>query len=83
MWLSVVGAVLTFLTTMAQSLGSLATWLRESALRKQGNVETENQILKQENVILEKAIETREEARIANAAVPQSDSLPNDGFRRD
>lgn len=33
--------------------------------------------------VLKQAEEARAEARARNAAVPKSDSLPDDGFRRD
>jgi len=83
MWLSIVGAVLALLTTIAQGFGSLVSLIRESNLKKQGKEEAENALLKQETEVLGKAIEARQEARIANGAVPESDSLPDDGYRRD
>lgn len=83
MWLSIVGGVLALLTTIAQSIGSLVAWIRESNAKKQGAMEVGNRHLQEENQFLKKALDAREEARIANARVPQSDSLPDDGFRRD
>lgn len=83
MWLSIVGGVLALLTTIAQGFGSLVSWIRESNLKKQGELEVKSISLKKDVNDLEKAIEAREETRIIASATPPADSLPDDGFRRD
>jgi hypothetical protein len=83
MWLNVVGAVLALLTTIAQIVNSLVEKTRESNLKRQGAQEVESKTLEKANEDLKKAIEAREEVDLASAGVPESASLPDDGYRRD
>ena len=64
-------------------LDSLAGWLRESQLIKQGQIQEQNKQLKEEAKTIEVATKARDEARVASRSVPVPASLPDDGFRRD
>ena len=64
-------------------LDSLASWLRESQLIKQGQIQEQNKELKEEVKTVEVASQTREEVKSSLRNVPITDSLPDDGFRRD
>lgn len=64
-------------------LDSLANWLRESQLIKQGQEKQQAIVTTAEVKETDEASQIRVEARRANSAVPSTDSLPNDGYRRD
>jgi len=75
MW-SAIAAVLNIFASLFQ-------WLRERSLKQAGQIEAESKTLKDSLDTVVTADEARDEARVSNASVPQSDSLPDDGFRRD
>lgn len=62
---------------------SLTIWFREESLRKQGATEVKAEIQQGKLEAIREANKARDEARHGSAAVPESDSLPDDGFRRD
>lgn len=64
-------------------VGSLVTFARERQLIKDADEKAFAKFFAKQLEIINEAHKAREEARAANAAVPESDSLPNDGFRRD
>ena len=71
------------LLALANALASLMTWLREKELVSLGEAQAAVQGLKKHIDDIEKGNQARAEVRERNAGVPQSDSLPDDGFRRD
>lgn len=71
------------LSNLLSAFSALIDWLKQKSQKKLGELEVANQNLKDEILILKKASDAREEARIAVDAVPEPDSLPDDGFRRD
>lgn len=68
---------------LAQGLVSLLTYLRERQLLQAGEDKALADVLQGELNAINKATAARLAARARNAAVPKSDSLPNDGHRRD
>ena len=82
-WLGVVGTLLKFLNSLANGFSSLVQWMSERGLVKQGEANQDLKTLKHEVTTIEQANEARDKARVANAAVPSTDSLPTDGYRRD
>jgi hypothetical protein len=72
-----------FLLTLTKLLSSLANWLRETQLIKMGETKATEAALEAETIIIAKASEAREDARADNVHTPSTDSLPDDGFRRD
>lgn len=83
MWTSVVGGVVTLLTYIAKGFSSLFSWLRERGLIKQGVEKQQHADIQKTVEVLTKVNEARKEARDSAASVPTTDSLPDDGFRRD
>lgn len=80
---SLIGGVVTLLTYVAKGFSSLFQWLRERSLVKQGVEKQQHEDLKTTVEVLTKVNEARKEARDAAASAPATDSLPDDGFRRD
>lgn len=83
MWTSIIGGVVTLLTYVAKGFSSLFSWLRDRGLIKQGTELQQHEDLKTTVEVLTKVNEARKEARDSAASVPATDSLPDDGFRRD
>ena len=83
MWTSIVGGVVTLLTYIAKGFGLLISWVRDRGLIKQGVEKQQHEDLKSTVEVLTKVNEARKEARDSAASVPATDSLPDDGFRRD
>ena len=83
MWTSIIGGVVTLLTYVAKGFESLFSWMRDRGLIKQGVAQQQHADLQTTVEVLTKVNEARKEARDDAASVPQSDSLPDDGFRRD
>lgn len=72
-----------WLAALLSALSSFLDWLKLKSQRRLGELEVENKSLRTEIDTLAKAQEAREEARIVIGSVPESASLPDDGFRRD
>ncbi len=83
MWTSIVSGGITLLTYVAKGFSSLFSWLRERSLIKQGMEKQQQADLKSTVEVLTKVNEARKEARDAASSIPESASLPDDGFRRD
>ena len=62
---------------------SLVSWMRERKLLTQAELELYAKIIKANDDIIQEAEKARSDARAANDTVSKSDSLPDDGFRRD
>lgn len=71
------------LTYIGKSLSTFFSWLQQNQLIQSGRVEAEAAQLREKANELETATRVREEVRRRNSAVPVTDSLPDDGFRRD
>ena len=82
-WASVAGGVVSLLSYIAKGFSSLFSWLRERSLLKQGMKEQQHEDLKATVEVLTKVNEARKEASDSAGTIPESDSLPDDGFRRD
>lgn len=61
----------------------LFTYARERQLLQAGEQQALAVLLRAQAEALEKSNAVREEIRRRNAGVPDGDSLPDDGFRRD
>lgn len=82
-WASVVLAALKIASPLIAWFNSLTSWMRERQIFKAGAAnERSEERLKDLNAIT-KANQIRVEADIAAARSLDSDSLPDDGFRRD
>lgn len=82
-WASVALAALKIVSPLITWLNSLTSWMRERQIFKAGAAaERSGERLKDLNAITE-ANKIRVETDIANARSLDSDSLPDDGFRRD
>lgn len=79
MWLSIVS----LLNAIAKGFGSLVQWMRESSFIKQGQQQQQNSNLKEVIEAVKESNEARIEARTRSSTIPTTDSLPDDGFRRD
>jgi hypothetical protein len=66
-----------------QMLSSLVEWIKGESLREEGREEVAGRINTEALNALTRANKAREDAAARNHAVPESDSLPDDGFRRD
>lgn len=64
-------------------LANLTSWGREHQLVKQGEATQKNAELNAGIDFIAEADKAREDARARNRLVPPTDSLPDDGFRRD
>jgi hypothetical protein len=71
------------LLALANAPSSLMVWLQTRKLITLGEAQAAVQGLKKHIDDIERGNQARAEVRKRNAGVPQSDSLPNDGFRRD
>lgn len=71
------------LLTCAQVTLYLLKFASDRQLITAGEQKALATLLRAETDAIEKATAAREKARAANDAIPKSDSLPNDGFRRD
>ena len=82
-WASVALAALKVFSPLITWFNSLTSWMRERQIFKAGaDSERSGERLKDLNAIT-KANQIRVETDVANARLPESDSLPDDGFRRD
>ena len=72
-----------FFSGLFKFLGNLFGWLQQDQLIKTGESKVIAVVKEKEVEILNEAITAREEARAANSIIPEHDSLPDDGFRRD
>jgi hypothetical protein len=82
-WASVALAALKIVSPLVTWFNSLTSWMRERQIFKAGAAnERSEERLKDLNAIT-KANQIRVETDIASARLPESDSLPDDGFRRD
>ena len=82
-WASIALAALKIASPLITWFNSLTSWLRERQIFKAGaDSERSGERLKDLNAIT-KANQIRVEADIAAARLPEPDSLPDDGFRRD
>jgi hypothetical protein len=72
-----------FIKSLFSALTELFSFLKQEQLIKAGEDKVIAKEATKEVAIVIKANEVREEARIAASAVPITDSLPDDGFRRD
>lgn len=82
-WAGVALAALKIVSPFITWFNSLTSWMRERQIFKAGAAnERSKERLKDLNAIT-KANQIRVETDIANAHLPESDSLPDDGFRRD
>lgn len=66
-----------------KALSSIFGWLQQNQLIKAGQDGAVVTALEKKTHEIETAVAAREEARAESAAVPVTDSLPDDGFRRD
>ena len=76
-------AIGSFLSALFKALSGIFGWLQQNQLIKAGEAGAVAKQLEKNNHDVEVAIQAREETRARSAAVPVSDSLPDDGFRRD
>ncbi len=83
MWTSIISGAITLFTYVAKGVGSLISWVRDRGLIKQGMEKQQHEDLKSTVEVLTRANEARKEARDVANSVPESASLPDDGFRRD
>lgn len=83
MWTSIISGAITLFTYVAKGVGSLISWVRDRGLIKQGIEKQQQADLKSTVEVLTKVNEARKEARDAASSIPESASLPDDGFRRD
>jgi hypothetical protein len=74
---------LPFLVALAKCWVLLTTYLREKQLLDAGQLEALANLLKAQAGEIDKAIAARKAQAARNATVPKSNSLPNDGYRRD
>lgn len=72
-----------FFTTLLSTLAGFFGWLQQGQLLDAGEARATARNLETQVKDIEQAIEIREEIRSLNSSVSQSDSLPDDGFRRD
>ena len=72
-------AVLTALSI----LSSLIAWMRERKMIKAAEDKVLRSVLQDQLRLIKNAERARMEADASNANVANTDSLPNDGFRRD
>lgn len=71
------------LLALATLFSQLLTWAREKQLLDAGQQQALASIMRVQADALERSNKVREEISKRNATVPQSSSLPDDGFRRD
>ena len=64
-------------------LGGLFSFLQQNQLVTAGQDKEIAKNSQAEVEAIEDGIKARDEARAANAAIPSTDGLPDDGFRRD
>lgn len=69
--------------TALSVISSLIAYMRERKLIKAAEDRLLKEILQEQLRLIDNADNTRKEAAARNAGVPASDSLPNDGYRRD
>lgn len=69
--------------SLFKALSSIFGWLQQNQLIKAGQDGAAVSALEKKTHEIEIAVAAREAARNQSAAVPVSDSLPDDGFRRD
>lgn len=72
-----------FLTTLLKAISSLFGFLQQNQLVEAGENKVKVEQAKKETESVINADEARAEAATASATVPVTDSLPDDGFRRD
>ena len=71
------------LASLFKALSSIFGWLQQNQLIKAGQDGATVSALEKKTHEIEIAVAAREAARLQSDAVPVSDSLPDDGFRRD
>lgn len=64
-------------------VSSLVAFARERQLINEADERAFARFYAKQMETIDEALKARKEARDANAGVPSSDGLPNDGFRRD
>jgi hypothetical protein len=72
--------MLTFLKSIFSFLGGIATWLNNKQLIDAGKATNEAAVLRETTKDITDAIKARDDM---HAIVISSDSVPDDGFRRD
>lgn len=75
--------IASFFKSLFEALIGLFTWLQQGQLLRAGKKEAQADQLEEQAHEIKTAVEVRESVRTSNAAVPVTDSLPDDGFRRD
>jgi mannose/cellobiose epimerase-like protein (N-acyl-D-glucosamine 2-epimerase family) len=68
---------------LVKALASLMSFLRERQLLEEWEARAAAEALRKHLDDIEKGKRARAEVRDRNSRVPKSDSLPDDGFRRD
>lgn len=74
--------MLKLLSGLFEIFGGIFEWLKHNQLIKAGEAQAHVKQLEKNSKDVEIALEARDKARIANASVPVTDSLPDDGFLR-
>ena len=69
--------------TLLNGLSTLIVWLHEKELISEHDKAIIATAMEKQSLVIKGAVEARDAQSKLNAAVPQSDSLPDDGFRRD
>lgn len=75
--------MLNFIKALFSAISELFSFLKQDELIRAGEDKVIAAQAPKETELVIKADEVRQEARTAAAAVPVTDSLPDDGFRRD
>lgn len=75
--------MLNFLKLLFSAVGEFFGFLKQNQLIEAGETKVVAAQQKEEIKIVKQATEARTEAATAAASIPITDSLPDDGFRRD
>jgi len=72
-----------FFSNLFKSIGSLFAYFQQNQLVQAGQDKETAKNSQAEVVVITEGDKVREETSVANAAIPVTDSLPTDGYRRD
>lgn len=74
---------LSFVLTLISGLSTLIVWLHTSKAISDHDMAKAAEALEKQTSVIKEVLQAGKDQAMRNASVPQSDSLPDDGFRRD